>query len=383
MISVGTSLWQILRPSASPVPVEPAYWEMTVQTPSDGATWTINIAAGITPNITVDWGDSSSNNYNSTGVKDHVYATAGTYTVKISGSFASSGNIRLGKVGNKSYLKATLAVGGITGLINFRETFQGCTGLTSLPADLFRYNTAVSTSGFTNTFSDCPGLTSLPADLFRYNTLVSTSGFYYTFQGCTGLTSLPADLFRYNTLVSTNGFGSTFQGCTGLTSLPTDLFRYNTAVSTSGFRSTFQGCTGLTSLPTDLFRYNTLVSTSGFYYTFINCSGLTSLPTDLFRYNTAVSTSGFYYTFSGCSKLQQRADIFFSSGEEATRFLNRISDFQSCFNRSAFTGTQGTAPALWSCDFGTETPARTNCWDGAGNSLTSLDNYNSIPEEWK
>ncbi len=296
MISVGTSLWQILRPSASPVPVEPAYWEMTVQTPSDGATWTINIAAGITPNITVDWGDSSSNNYNSTGVKDHVYATAGTYTVKISGSFASSGNIRLGKVGNKSYLKATLAVGGITGLINFRETFQGCTGLTSLPADLFRYNTAVSTSGFTNTFSDCPGLTSLPADLFRYNTLVST-----------------------------NGFGSTFQGCTGLTSLPTDLFRYN----------------------------------------------------------TAVSTSGFYYTFSGCSKLQQRADIFFSSGEEATRFLNRISDFQSCFNRSAFTGTQGTAPALWSCDFGTETPARTNCWDGAGNSLTSLDNYNSIPEEWK
>lgn len=238
MISVGTSLWQILRPSASPVPVEPAYWEMTVQTPSDGATWTINIAAGITPNITVDWGDSSSNNYNSTGVKDHVYATAGTYTVKISGSFASSGNIRLGKVGNKSYLKATLAVGGITGLINFRETFQGCTGLTSLPADLFRYN-------------------------------------------------------------------------------------------------------------------------------------------------TAVSTSGFYYTFSGCSKLQQRADIFFSSGEEATRFLNRISDFQSCFNRSAFTGTQGTAPALWSCDFGTETPARTNCWDGAGNSLTSLDNYNSIPEEWK
>jgi hypothetical protein len=45
---------------------------------------------------------------------------------------------------------------------------------------------------------------------------VSTEGFYLTFRGCTGLTSLPTDLFRYNTAVSTSGFYRTFYGCNNL-----------------------------------------------------------------------------------------------------------------------------------------------------------------------
>lgn len=63
------------------------------------------------------------------------------------------------------------------------------------------------------------------------------------------------------------------------------------------------------------------------------------------------------------------------TGEESTRFLNKTIDFTDCFARGAFTGTQGTAPALWDCDFGTGTPTKTGCYGGAGNSLTSLDNY--------
>jgi hypothetical protein len=80
--------------------------------------------------------------------------------------------------------------------------------------------------------------------------------------------------------------------------------------------------------------------------------------------------------------MQQHATIFFGSGEEDTRFLNQTVDFTSCFERTSFTGTQGTAPILWDCDFGTGSPTKTDCWTGAGNSLTSLTNYSNIPEEW-
>jgi hypothetical protein len=58
-----------------------------------------------------------------------------------------------------------------------------------------------------------------------------------------------------------------------------------------------------------------------------------------------------------------------------------VSNFTECFKLiSAFTGTQGTAPDLWDCDFGTETPTTTNCF--TGHSTDSVDNYADIPTAW-
>ena len=148
-------------------------------------------------------------------------------------------------------------------------------------------------------------------------------------------------------------FRETLRGCTNLTAVPVDTFRNYPAIAVSGFYATFQSCTGLTALPTDLFRYNTALSGEGFISTFYGCAGLTALPTDLFRYNTAVSTQGFYETFYGCTKLQLNSWIFFATGEEGTRFLNRVSNLEGCFRlAAAFTGTQGTAPTLWDADYG-------------------------------
>jgi hypothetical protein len=391
-------------------PVAPTHWRLTVQTTGAGQDYTVNIAAGTTPNIDIDWGDGGAvENFTSTGQKTHTFTSAGTYTVKISGSFASGGNIRLGSnAGNRARLKATGAIPLISGLVNFRDSFSNCTGITAIPTDLFRYNTAVSTSGFYATFQGCTGITAIPTDLFRYNTAVSSNGFNTTFYGCTGITAIPTDLFRYNTAVSTSGFQQTFYGCAGITAIPTGLFDYNTAVSTSGFYATFQACTGITSIPTDLFRYNTAVSTSGFNMTFRDCASITEIPTDLFRYNTLVSTNGFERTFFGCSslatapallfkyntactsfyqlfmncsKLQLRADLFFDTGEESTRFLNKSVDFLEAMRIvSTFTGTQGTAPALWTCDFGTGTPTTTNCF--TGHTTSSVTNHASIPTAW-
>jgi len=63
--------------------------------------------------------------------------------------------------------------------------------------------------------------------------------------------------------------------------------------------------------------------------------------------------------------------------------LQNFNNFQACFSRPSFTGTQGEAPELWECDFGSGTPTKTECYAGAGNSLTSLSNYGDIPSDWK
>ena len=398
--------------------VAPKTWDLTVQTTDVNQTFTVDINAGLNPNVNVDWDDGTVETFTTTGQKTHTYSSAGIYKIRIGASFTSGGNIRFGSdAENKHRLKKTSIIPFIKGLTNFSSTFNGCTGLSgSIPADLFRYNTLVSTSGFYGTFFGCSGLTgSLPTDLFRYNPLVSTGGFSQTFQGCTGLTgSLPADLFRYNTLVSTSGFYATFSGCSGLTgSLPADLFRYNTQVSTSGFYATFSGCSGLTgslpsdffryntqvstygfcvtfagctgltgSLPDDLFKYNTLVSINGFFQTLLNCTGLTgSIPADFFRYNTLVSASGFSQTFRACTKLSLSPNIFGPPEEYATRFLNTPSNFTNCFYNTGTLAAKGTAPALWLYDYGTETPVKTGCF--YGQTTNTVTNFADIPADWK
>ena len=379
-------------------------------------------------NCTVDWGDGSALStvtaYNDVN-RIHTYAANGTYTVEICGtcegwSFNNTGDI----------LKIVAVVywgdaGGFNGFKYLAGGFYGCSNLTSLGTGVI-----------------------LPS-----GTGILTDGFVYTFYNCTSLTSIPTDLFRYNTAVSTSGFFRTFSNCTSLTSIPTDLFRYNTAVSSSAFYQTFYYCTSLTSIPTDLFRYNTAVSTSGFIDTFYYCISLTSIPTDLFRYNTLCTS--FNSCFSNCVKLQVLSNIFYEPGEETTRFLNLTVDFTSVFYRTSFSGVQGVAPNLWTCDFGetitlstapatnwaagdtitgqtsgatalvvskvsslvykikqhigtftlgetigvtgvpaklaaqdgshptfSGTPISTTCFGGAGNSLTSLSNYASIPTGW-
>ena len=57
-------------------------------------------------------------------------------------------------------------------------------------------------------------------------------------------------------------------------------------------------------------------------------------------------------------------------------------NFNSCFYRDSFSGTQGTAPALWSATMNASS-TKSGCFGGAGNSSTSLTNYGSIPAAWK
>lgn len=395
-------------------------------------------------NCTVDWGDGSPTStvtaYNDPD-RIHTYAADGTYDVEIRGvcegwSFTiASDRLKITAIvnwGSKSlfdgfaYLLAGFA--GCTNLTSlgrgtipasgsgigvngfnstftlcdiitipvglfkqhaavtsdaYRACFNGCSALTSIPPDLFKQGTSASNNVFDGTFEDCISLTSIPTDLFRHNTAVSDLAFSSVFSGCTSLTSIPDDLFRYNTLAGDQSFNSVFSGCSSLVAIPVDLFRYNTLVSGSAFERAFADCASLVTVPADLFRYNTLVGALGFHSTFENCTSLATVPADLFRYNTVSTTEVFKATFSGCTKLQLNRNIFYADGEEATRFLNQSPNFSSCFDRASFTGTQGEAPDLWNCSYGTGTPVKTSCFGGGGNSLTSLSNYGDIPAAWK
>ncbi|MFA5767332.1 MAG: hypothetical protein WC919_05395 [Candidatus Paceibacterota bacterium] len=259
-----------------------------------------------------------------------------------------------------------------TKAVNFTAVFQNCVKLVAIPADLFRYNTL--NQNFSSSFNNCRLITTIPVDLFRYNTLVYnfTSCFYM----CYALTEVPADLFRYCT--QANNFNTVFSDCTSLTTIPADIFKYN---PTLHFTYAFSGCYNLTSIPDDLFRYNT--SAWNFSYVFRNCSKITTIPIDLFRYNTTSNTPDFSYAFNGCTKAQLHSTIFCAVGEEDTRFLNKTVNFTNCFARTSFSGVQGIAPDLWNYDFGTGASTKTTCFSGAGNSLTSLSNYADIPVAWK
>ena len=124
--------------------------------------------------------------------------------------------------GMKNYIKSInsafplMSTNNSSAVTNFKDCFNSCVSLTSIPADLFKYNTQVT--NFQQCFYGCASLTSIPADLFKYNTQVTN--FFYCFKSCTGLTSIPANLFKYNTKVT--NFAFCFQLCSNVTgALPT------------------------------------------------------------------------------------------------------------------------------------------------------------------
>ena len=409
-------------------------WETT----SSNQTITLPLYNSGTFNCTVDWGDSSSEStitsYNDSN-RIHTYITPGTYQVEIKGecpgwSFNNSGDrLRIKRIinwgdnslfGGFQYLVGgfwgctnliSLGIGKIlakstltslaycfrdtkiksvqngffdncvnlsSGFAGFVQVFFSCSDLETIPPNLFDVATGVTS--FSQTFNSCSKLKSIPDGLFDKNTLVTT--FFQTFSNCSSLTEIPSGLFDNNTAVSIDGFRDTFQQCTGITSIPEGLFDNNTLVSSNGFRNTFAYCSSLTEIPNGLFDNNTQVSVLGFDRTFYNCVNLETVPSGLFRNNINVSTSGFTSTFYNCSKLILNKYIFYNSGEESTRFLNKVSNFQDCFRLvNSYTGsTIGEAPDLWNCDFGTQTPTSLNCF--SGHTISSVSNYNNIPISW-
>jgi len=301
-----------------PKPKSLDYFIFTVNIAAANTSITLPLYSTGTYNFVVDWGDGNSGTVTTYNDSDatHVYTSTGSYQIKFLGN---------------------------------------CTEFRVLAGSIKNYITSVDNWGN-----------------MGFNML--------NFDGCSNLSSLPDG--PITGAEEMDSYVYFCRNCTSLTVIPDNLFDLSSAglTTNSAFAYAFQN-TGITTVPADLFKYAVNASTSAFLRTFGDNANLTTLPDYLFKYNT--SAVSWQACFVNCPKLQQNEWLFYASGEETTRFLNQSPVFRSCFSRTTFTGTQGKAPELWNCSFGTGTPDTTYCWYGAGNSTTSLSNYASIPSIWK
>ena len=167
-------------------------WNLTVVATAPSQSYSVNLISGNTPVIKINWGDGSENNYTSLGVKTHVYTSAGEYEVKISGSYASGGAIRLNQSPPGG---VTLKATGIfppaqylSGIANVQRTFDTVSINTPLPVGLFR-NIASGITLVNYCFQNDTGLngTDVPVDIF--DGMVNCTAFTGVFQGVTFTTA--------------------------------------------------------------------------------------------------------------------------------------------------------------------------------------------------
>ena len=233
-------------------------FKFTIQTTSANTQFELPITApgGNQPNITVAWGDSSTDAVIisvSSSARFHTYSSAGTYEIIVSGYCPgfSVGN-------NPSYKNLYKSIGDF-GVVQLEEVdFYGCINLTTIPTD--GSNNAILNDGlntvkrFNSTFRQT-GITIIPTGLFDFSSNVVS--FVNTFVFCTGITSIPSGLFDNNTNVTS--FSGTFNALLNLTTIPTGLFDNNPLVV--NFESVFRNCRKVAGIPTEFFNGNQQVTT--------------------------------------------------------------------------------------------------------------------------
>ena len=249
---------------------------------------------------------------------------------------------------------------------NLNQCFMRCSSLNNLPEGLFSgcHNVLSLNASFMTTTS----LVNIPSNIFRPMPLITSM--VQLFSG-SGIQEIPDGLFNYQTELINVSY--MFGLAPSITYIPQDLFWNNTKITDMSYLFFWSE---INYIPNDFFRYNTEVTT------FANCFSstyLTFVPDYLFRYNT--KAVNFSDCFSECLDLRLNSNIFCDENTEmGTRFAGQNVNFTNCFNRSEYTGYQGTAPQLWNYTYGSVTS--TDCFSGDGNSGDSLTNYYIIPEEW-
>ena len=197
---------------------------MTVAIASDGDSFELATVAGGF-NAVVNWGDGNSGLITASNDADltHTYATAGTYTIAISGTFP---RLRMGNSGTRSALR-TVENLGVLGWTDegLRAAFQNCSGLTTFKAG----NTDTSSvEVFQGMFQNCSSLTSVDA---RGMDTSSATNVSVMFKQTSSLSTV--DVSQFNTSSVTN-FSQMFR-FTGATDVRCDLFDISSATNLGNF----------------------------------------------------------------------------------------------------------------------------------------------------
>lgn len=348
-------------------------------------TITLPLVNGYYYNCWVYWGDGDRSyitSYSDSG-KTHTYDAAGTYTISIHNTMRAFGL-------NENYSSSIRTK--ITEIVQWGNNglrllnFKGCTNLTVFPTGAIEHMSKIENLNWF--LYGCSGLTcEIDPDWFDNCGSATAAAGLFGFSGLTGGSDgyIPL-VFAPLINVTANGFWSAFQSMPNMSGfmIPEDLHVTNTKVSSSAFRDEFNGTNFVGPIPAGLFRSNSAVTgTDVFMQTFLNCGGLEEAENGLLLRSYHPNCTGYKGTFAGTAKLKMNRNIFFADGDEDTAFLNKSISFSSFLSRSSFSGSQGEAPPLWNCDFGTGTPTKTGAFGGAGNSGTSLSNYADIPAAWK
>lgn len=171
-----------------------------------------------------------------TGSHTITFPTAGTYEVRISGSFPymffNNGGDRLKMLDISNFGIYAL---GATSQAN---AFKSCNNMTITATDTGNFG---SVTNFQSAWENCSSLTSFP--------LIDTSNgtsFRFAWFGCSSLTSFPL----INTSSGTN-FQNAWQSCSSLTSFPL----LDTSSGTN-FQGAWQSCTSLANYPANAFDTN-------------------------------------------------------------------------------------------------------------------------------
>lgn len=131
-------------PAVNPLPgLEDARMILTYTVPA-GAT--IGLPLNGTVNVTIDWGDGNTEAVASVGVKEHTYAAAGTYTVKIGGTLTAFG-IPAVQPSYSANLTGVVSFGNI-GLSSLDYAFYFASSLTDVPGKLPASVTVLSNTFF-------------------------------------------------------------------------------------------------------------------------------------------------------------------------------------------------------------------------------------------
>ena len=215
--------YSIGNAGASGAITDPDAFILTVET--TGASETMEIQGSGTGHLyDINWGDGTVETSQTAASPSHVYASAGTHTITITGTYK-----RIYVNNNATYKTKyrTVEQWGDVGMTNMNAAFYGCSGLTSIATD------PPNVTNFSNCFTFCTSLASLPTGLFDNNTAVTN--FIACFVGCTSLTSLPTGLFDNNTAVTY--FSFCFTGCTSLTTAGFGTWAWGAVTDATGMFS--------------------------------------------------------------------------------------------------------------------------------------------------
>lgn len=269
-------------------------FEFTIQTTTSNQQFTlpINDYGILAPNIVVSWGDGNSNQITSSTQVEriHTYATAGTYTIRISGFMPSF------RVANNSAIRTMIKTIVSWGDVGLKElNFNGCSSITSIPVGSGGLANIDSFAGFMRGTA----ITSIPSDIFDYS--LNATDFTDVFSANTALTTIPTGLFDNN--VNATTFASAFFGCVNISTYPSTLFDQN--INVINFSSTFRACRSLTSCLS--FTFNTAVTTfANVYYMNTTTNALAGNAPSLW---TRVPEPYGFRAFYNCTGLTNYASI--------------------------------------------------------------------------